>query len=136
MEMTETIRIHKTTHSSLAEVDWNNLEFGKYNADHMLVCDFLNGEWQTARIVPFSNLSLSPATLSLHYGQTIFEGMKAFKMTDGHISIFRPVKHYERFVLSAERMCMEVIPKEIFIEGLHKLIELDASWVPSQAGSA
>lgn len=136
MEMTETIRIHKTNHSSLAEVDWNNLEFGKYNSDHMLVCDFANSNWQPARIVPFSNLSLSPVSLSLHYGQTIFEGMKAFRMIDGRISIFRPAKHYERFVRSAERMCMEVIPKEIFLEGLRKLVELDRGWVPSEAGSA
>ena len=70
------------------------------------------------------------------YGQTIFEGMKAFRMADGCVNIFRPDKHYERFVRSAERMCIEVIPKEIFIEGLHRLVELDAGWVPSQAGSA
>jgi len=136
MEMTDTIRIHKTTHSSLHEVDWNNLEFGRYNADHMLTCDFTGGEWQTARIIPFANLSLSPVALSLHYGQTIFEGMKAFRMADGRISIFRPDKHYERFVRSAARMCIEVVPREIFIEGLHRLIELDAAWVPSQPGSA
>src|SRR5580765_3832316 len=136
MEMTDTIPIQKTTHSSLKEIDWNNLEFGKYNADHMLVCDFETGEWQTARIVPFANLSLSPVTLALHYGQTIFEGMKAFRMADGRVNIFRPYTHYERFVRSAERMCIEVIPKEIFIEGLHRLVELDAAWVPSQAGSA
>ncbi|MBS1596824.1 MAG: branched-chain amino acid aminotransferase [Bacteroidetes bacterium] len=136
MEMTETIRIHKTNHSTLADVDWSNLEFGKYNADHMLVCDFLNGAWESPKIIPFANLSLSPVTLSLHYGQTIFEGMKAFRMIDKRISIFRPEKHYERFVRSAERMCMEVIPREIFMEGLHELIKLDGAWVPSAAGSA
>ena len=134
--MIDTIRIQKTTHSDLSLVDWNNLEFGKYNSDHMLVCDFLRGDWQSARIVPFSNLSLSPVTLALHYGQTIFEGMKAFKMIDGRISIFRVEKHYERFVRSADRMCMGVIPKDIFVEGLRKLVELDGAWVPSQAGSA
>ena len=136
MEITETIRIQKTTHSSLHDVDWNNLEFGKYNADHMLVCDFKNGEWQAAKIIPFANLSMSPVTLSLHYGQTIFEGMKAFKMTDSRTNIFRPEKHYERFVRSAERMCIEVVPKEVFIEGLHQLVKLDVAWVPSQPGSA
>ncbi|HEX4852038.1 MAG TPA: branched-chain amino acid aminotransferase, partial [Puia sp.] len=86
--------------------------------------------------IPFSNLSLSPTTLALHYGQTIFEGMKAFRMQDGSINIFRPHKHYERMLLSAERMCMPVIPRVIFMEGLHRLVEIDKNWVPKQDGSS
>ena len=81
-------------------------------------------------------LSLSPSTLALHYGQTVFEGMKAFRTDDGHINIFRMEKHYNRFVKSLERMCMAVLPKEIFVEGLMQLVETDKEWVPSQKGSA
>ncbi|PWT71463.1 MAG: branched chain amino acid aminotransferase [Bacteroidetes bacterium] len=136
METIEEIIIQKISHSSLHLVDWDHLEFGKYNSDHMLVCDYAEGEWKVPEIVPFSNLSLSPTALALHYGQTIFEGMKAFRMQDGSINIFRPRKHYERMLLSAERMCMPAIPRQIFLEGLQRLVELDSNWVPSSQGSA
>jgi branched-chain amino acid aminotransferase len=136
MELLTEIPVRKTNHSRIHEVDFNNLEFGKYVSDHMLLCDYANGEWQQPQIVPFANLSLSPSTLALHYGQTVFEGMKAFRMHDGRINIFRIEKHYDRFVKSLERMCMAVIPKEIFIEGLLKLVELDKAWVPSKSGHA
>jgi branched-chain amino acid aminotransferase len=102
----------------------------------MLVADYRNGEWQAPAIMPFSNLSLSPVTLALHYGQTVFEGMKAFKMTDGRISVFRPYKHHERFNISLNRMCMPAVSEELFVHGIHKLIELDHAWVPSAEGSS
>ncbi len=136
MELITDIPVRKTTHSKLNEVDFKNLEFGKYVADHMLVCDYGNGDWKTAQIVPYANLSLSPTTLALHYGQTVFEGMKAFRMKDGRINIFRMDKHYDRFVKSLERMCMAVPTKEIFTEGLVRLIETDKDWVPTASGSA
>ncbi len=136
MELLTTISVRKTNHSRIHEVDFDNLEFGKYIADHMLVCDYENGEWNTAHIVPFSNLSMSPATLALHYGQTVFEGMKAFRMEDGRVNIFRLERHYERFARSLERMSMAVIPRDVFVEGLLKLVETDAQWVPAHAGCA
>ena len=136
MELTTEIPVRKNPYSKLNEVDFNNLEFGKHVSDHMLVCDYANGSWKTAQVVPYSNLSLSPTTLALHYGQTVFEGMKAFTMKDGRINIFRMEKHYHRFVKSLDRMCMAVPPKEIFIEGLMKLIEVDKAWVPSKSGEA
>jgi len=136
METIATIPVRKTTHSRIQEVDFNQLEFGKYVSDHMLVCDYLNNDWQDAQIIPYTNLSLSPSTLALHYGQTVFEGMKAFRMEDGRINIFRIDKHYDRFVRSLERMCMAVVPKEVFVEGLLQLVALDKAWVPSQAGHA
>jgi branched-chain amino acid aminotransferase len=132
METITAIPVRKTTHSRLKEADFSNLGFGKHIADHMLVCDYANGGWHTPQIVPFANLSLSPTTLALHYGQTVFEGMKAFKMKDGSINIFRMEKHYERFSKSLQRMCMAVVPKEIFIEGLAKLVELDHEWIPQR----
>jgi branched-chain amino acid aminotransferase len=136
METIATIKTRRTTNSRISEVDFNHLEFGKYISDHMLVCDYANGEWREPHIVPYANLSLSPSALALHYGQTVFEGMKAFRMKDGRINIFRIDKHYERFVRSLNRMCMAVPSKEVFVEGLSQLIRLDSAWVPSQAGDA
>ena len=135
MEMTSAIIIRKSKHSRLQEVDFNKLEFGKYISDHMLVCDFADGQWESPQIVPFANLSMSPSTLALHYGQTVFEGMKAFRMEDGSVNIFRIHKHYERLVKSLERMCMAVPPKEVFVEGLQQLVELDKDWVPESPGA-
>jgi len=136
MELLADIEVRKTNHSKINDVDFENLEFGKYTADHMLICDYADREWKQPLIVPFANLSLNPATLALHYGQTVFEGMKAFRMQDGRINIFRVERHYDRFVRSLERMCMAVPPKDIFIEGLHKLVDIDKAWVPKQPGAS
>jgi len=130
------IPIHKAIHSRISEVDWDHLELGLYTSDHMLISDYTGGHWQTAEIRPFGPFSLSPTTLALHYGQTIFEGMKAFRMEDGRVQIFRPDKHYERLVRSAQRLCMPVVSPELFLEGLRRLAGLDKEWVPGQAGSA
>lgn len=136
MEITADIPVRKITSSRISEVDFEQLEFGKYIADHMLVCDYANGEWKQPHIVPYANLSLSPSALALHYGQTVFEGMKAFRMDNGGINIFRMEKHYDRFVKSLQRMCMAVVPKEIFMDGLMQLIGLDKNWIPAKAGHA
>lgn len=136
MELTDEIIVRRTSNSRLQEVDFNKLGFGNYISDHMLITYFRNGQWETPEIIPFGNLSLSPTTLALHYGQSIFEGMKTFKMDDGRINLFRIHKHYERFMKSAHRMCMTVIPEEIFIEGLRKLVEVDKDWIPTQTGSS
>jgi len=136
MELLTEIPVRKTSHSKINDVDFENLEFGKYLADHMLVCDYNNGEWQQPQVVPFANLSLNPATLALHYGQTVFEGLKAFRMKDGRVNIFRIDKHYDRFVKSLDRMCMAVPTKEIFIDGIMKLVETDKAWVPKKAGAS
>ncbi|MEP6616482.1 MAG: branched-chain amino acid aminotransferase [Ginsengibacter sp.] len=130
------IPVRHTLHSKIGSVDFSNLEFGKYISDHMLVADYAEGQWNHPQVVPYANLSLSPSTLALHYGQTVFEGMKAFRMHDGSINIFRIDKHYDRFVRSLERMCMAVLPRQIFIDGLLKLIEVDKKWVPHETGSA
>ncbi|MBL0057192.1 MAG: branched-chain amino acid aminotransferase [Chitinophagaceae bacterium] len=136
METLTSIPVKKTLHSRIQEVDFDQLEFGKYVSDHMLVCDYANGQWTEPQIVPFANLSLSPTALALHYGQTVFEGMKAFRMADGRINIFRIDRHYDRLVRSLERMCMAVIPREVFVEGLLQLVELDKQWVPRKPGDA
>ncbi|MBC7874573.1 MAG: branched-chain amino acid aminotransferase [Ferruginibacter sp.] len=135
-ELAADIPIRNIARSRIHEVDFGALEFGKYVADHMLVSDYAHGEWQRPQIIPFANLSLSPATLALHYGQTVFEGMKAFRMHDGRVNIFRIEKHFDRFVKSLDRMCMAAPPKEMFMEGLMKLVELDKAWVPGRPGDA
>jgi branched-chain amino acid aminotransferase len=136
MELTTEIKIRRTSQSRISEVNFEHLEFGKHISDHMLICDYYDGEWREPQIVPFANLSLSPATLAFHYGQTVFEGMKAFRLENGRVNIFRIEKHYDRFTKSLERMCMPVPPKEIFTLGLIKLVELDKEWVPRQDNCA
>lgn len=141
MITTQAFPISKTSQSNLSQVDFSDLEFGKHVSDHMFICDYdaghpLNPGWQAPQIVPYADLHVNPATLALHYGQTVFEGMKAFRMVDGRINIFRIDKHYDRFVRSLHRMCMAVPPREMFIEGLKQLINLDREWVPSKAGQA
>lgn len=98
--------------------------------------DFLNGKWQEPVIVPFGDIPMSPAMLSLHYGQSVFEGMKAFKDKNGDICIFRPHKHSERLNKSLSRMCMPEIPEELFIQSLHAIVEVDKSWIPTSEGSS
>lgn len=130
------IPVNRTAQSRLSQIDFNNLEFGKYTADHMLVAEYDNGVWGAPRIVPFGDISISPVSLVLHYAQTVFEGMKAFKMNDGQISIFRMEKHYRRFLKSLERMCMPAVSEELFKEGIKQLVQTDAAWVPATEGGA
>jgi branched-chain amino acid aminotransferase len=126
----------QTAKSRLKQTDFNNLEFGKYISDHMLVADFLDNKWQTPKIVPFGDILMSPAMLSLHYGQSVFEGMKAFKNKDGDICIFRPQKHSDRLNKSLSRMCMPEIPEELFLQSLHAIVETDKAWIPDGEGES
>lgn len=105
-------------------------------SDHMLVANFDNGQWENVKIVPYGDLSISPSMSALHYGQAIFEGIKAYKFPDGRVSIFRPDKNWERFNRSASRLCMPEVPEEIFLDGLKQLLSLDKDWVPDQEGTA
>jgi branched-chain amino acid aminotransferase len=133
---TLTIRTQRTTASRLQHLDTDTLEFGKIFADHMFAVDYRDGEWQTPQIVPYGDMAVSPANSALHYGQAIFEGMKAYKNADGQIALFRPTDNLQRLNASAERMCMPTIPEELFMQGLTQLIRLDADWVPNTPGSA
>ncbi|MBL0743207.1 branched-chain amino acid aminotransferase [Chryseolinea lacunae] len=122
--------------SRISEVDFNNLEFGKYISDHMLMVDYVDGKWQEPTILPFGDIPMSPAMLSLHYGQSVFEGMKAFRNKNGDICIFRPQKHSERLNKSLARMCMPEIPEELFTQALHAIVETDANWIPTSEGAS
>ena len=104
MEAILDIPVKRTKQSNLSEVDWKDLAFGKYVSDHMFICQYKAGEWQDPQVQPFQNISLSPTTLALHYGQSVFEGMKAFRMHDGSVNIYRIAKHHERLNKSLERM--------------------------------
>jgi len=130
------IRTQRTTASHLAEVDFDHLEFGKAFSDHMFAVDYRDGEWQEAQIVPYGDMAVSPANSALHYGQAIFEGMKAYHQADGGTALFRPLDNWARLNTSAERMCMPTVPEELFMQGLRELIKLDAAWVPTNAGSS
>ncbi len=136
MQTTTAIPVHRTGESRLPGLDINNLPFGKVPADHLFIARYAGGEWAEARIEPFHKLMLSPFALCFHYGQTVFEGMKAFRMEDGNVSIFRLQKHHERFNRSLHRMGMPAIPYELFREGMQQLIGLDQQWVPSGKDSS
>ncbi len=130
------ITITKTQNSKLQGIDFNNIPFGRHFSDHMFLADYYDGAWHDLRIEPFHSFTLHPATMALHYGQAIFEGMKASKMEDGTPVLFRPEMHAKRMNLSAQRMCMPSFPEEWFVEGLKKLVDLDQGWIPPQEGSA
>lgn len=134
--LTTSIPVQRVAKSRIKEVDFNNLEFGKYIADHMVMADFKDGKWHEPAIVPFGDILMSPAMLSLHYGQAVFEGMKAFYMNDGNINIFRPQRHHQRLNRSLDRMCMPQVSEEMFLQSLRALIELDKEWIPKAEGSS
>ncbi len=136
--MTETIdiAIQKTTAPRIHEVDFDNIPFGKVYSDHMFIADYADGQWSDLRIVPFAHLNMSPANAALHYGQSIFEGMKAHRGPDGKALIFRPEKNAQRFNRSAVRMCMPELPEEIFIGGIDALVKLDKDWIPEKEGTS
>src|ERR1700742_705997 len=105
MTHTLDIEVQRTKHSKLAETDFSNLEFGAKYADHMFVVDYVNKKWEKPRIIPFQNFSMSPASAVLHYGQSIFEGLKAYRAKKGEILVFRPQAHHTRLNTSAKRLC-------------------------------
>jgi len=130
------IPVERTTHSRLSTIDFNNLGFGNHISDHMLIADYKNGKWQDPSVIPYGEIPMTPAILSLHYGQSIFEGMKAFKNKEGELVIFRPQRHHQRLLKSMERMCMPAMSEEYFIESLCAVIKTDEAWVPTSEGSS
>jgi len=129
---TLTIKTTKAGHSRLAETDYTDLPFGKVFTDHMFVADYEDGEWKNFEILPYGPIPMSPAISALHYGQAIFEGLKAYKQADGGVSVFRADKNFARFNKSATRMAMANIPEEVFMQGIAALIDIDKAWVPAE----
>jgi branched-chain amino acid aminotransferase len=134
--MAISIKINKTQASRIHLCDFENIEFGKIFSDHMFKVDFIDGEWQEGEILPYGEIPMAPSISALHYGQAIFEGMKAFKGADGSPQLFRPLENFKRLNLSAARMGMPQIPEEIFMGGLKNLVSLDRDWIPTKEGSA
>ncbi len=134
--ISQKIPVEKIKNSKIDQVDFDNLAFGNVFTDHMLVCDYKNGTWETPKIIPYQAISLEPSAKIFHYGQSIFEGMKAYKDADEKIWLFRPLDNHRRLNISAERMAIPEIPEEYFMEGLKTLIKLDENWVPKTEGSA
>jgi len=134
--MSSNIEIKQIEKSKIESVDFNNLPFGTVFSDHMLTCTFKDGKWQTPIIEPYAPISLDPAAKIFHYGQSIFEGMKAYKDSEGNTLLFRPLDNCKRLNKSAERLVIPQISSEIFMSGLKALLKVDEAWIPTNEGSS
>ncbi len=134
--MSHNINITKVAESKVDALDFNNIPLGTTFTDHMFICDFENGEWTNPRIEPLELIPTHPAAMALHYGQAIFEGMKATVDTEGNPMLFRADKNAARLNFSADRMGMPDFPEDLFVEGLKQLVDLERNWIPPTDGSA
>ncbi len=128
------MQVIKSNESKISNVDFDNLSFGANFSDHMFIADYKDGEWKDSRIVPYEPLVMSPGAKVLHYGQSVFEGMKAYKDEKDQVWLFRPDENQKRLNISAERLDMQGVPAEIFNEGLYELLKIDEAWVPKGNG--
>lgn len=137
MTLNNTIEIDivKASSSKIASVDFENLTFGNIFSDHMLICDFKDGVWQKPIIKPYEPFLIDPSAKVFHYGQAIFEGMKAYKDENNDVWLFRPDENFKRFNKSAKRMAMPEVPENIFMEGLKTVVDLDREWVKKGLGN-
>ena len=131
------IKITRTNQSKLSTTDFDNLVFGKSHSDHMFVMDYKDGQWQTPEIIPYQSFSYEPNLAVFHYGQSVFEGLKAFKSKySGKINMFRPDQHISRFNISAARLCMPQVDEHLFLQALKQLITIDKDWVSDKDGNS
>jgi branched-chain amino acid aminotransferase len=128
------INITKISTSKLAQTNFDDLKFGQTISDHMFVADYENGSWGNFRIEPYAALQLNPANAALHYGQSVFEGMKAYKNDGGETLLFRAEANQKRLNESAKRMCIPEVPENVFMEGLFQLLHVDRAWIPNRPG--
>jgi len=129
-------KVTQTQNSTLSAVDFDNLPFGKTFSDHMFVADYIGGQWTNLEIRPVAPLPTHPGNMAWHYGQEIFEGMKATRDAEGTPLLYRPERHAKRMNYSARRMCMPEIPEDLFLQAIHTLVHMERAWIPPQAGSA
>ncbi len=122
--------------SKINSVDFDNLAFGEIFTDHMFVCDYVDGQWQTPEILPYQPMQIDPSARVFHYGQTVFEGMKAYKDDNGKVWLFRPNDNFERINKSSERIAIPEFPKEYFFEGMERLLDMDREWVRPGIGNS
>jgi len=135
-DASNTIKISKVSESKIENVDFNNLAFGKIFTDHMFVCEYRDGAWQTPEIMPYQPLTIAPSARVFHYGQAVFEGMKAFKDEQDQLWMFRPEDNFNRINISAHRMAMPEFPKNYFFDGLTQLLHLDKDWIQKGKGNS
>ena len=135
LKTTNEIDIVRASSTKINEVDFENLAFGNTFTDHMLICDFREGKWNKPVIKPYEPFLIDPSAKVFHYGQAIFEGMKAYKDENDDVWLFRPDQNLERFNKSAVRMAMPEVPEEIFIGGLKTIVDLDRNWVKKGLGN-
>ena len=130
------IEVIKTKNTKINEVDFDNLSFGKTFSDHMLECDYINGKWQEPKVVPYQAISLNPSAKIFHYGQSVFEGMKAYKDSNEDVWLFRPLDNFNRLNISSKRLAIPELPEDYFMEGLKALLKVDNDWIPKNDGSS
>ncbi|GAA4231468.1 branched-chain amino acid aminotransferase [Postechiella marina] len=130
------IEIIKAETSKIKDIDFDNLKFGSVFSDHMLECDFKDGKWQKPKIVPYHPITLDPSAKIFHYGQSVFEGMKAYKDTNNDVFLFRPTDNIKRLNISAKRMAIPELPENYFMDGLKALLKVDEAWIPTNEGSS
>ena len=130
------MKIEKTSASKLNHVDFENLSFGSVFTDHMFVCNYKEGQWRTPEVLPYQPLSFEPSMSVLHYGQAVFEGMKAYKDEGGKVWLFRPDENFKRINLSSVRLQIPKFPKEYFFEGLKALLKIDNDWIKPGFGNS
>ncbi|WP_136479857.1 branched-chain amino acid aminotransferase [Cognatitamlana onchidii] len=130
------IEIIKAKTTKINDVDFDNLKFGHVFSDHMLECDFKDGEWQAPKVVPYQAITLDPSSKIFHYGQSVFEGMKAYKDAHDKVWLFRPLENFKRLNISSKRLAIPELPEDYFMEGLKALLEIDKDWIPTNDGSS
>ncbi len=135
LKQTNEIDIVPITKSKIDSVDFDNIAFGNIFTDYMLICDFKDGSWKKPQIKPYEPFMIDPSAKVFHYGQAIFEGMKAYKDENDDVWLFRPDENFKRFNKSAVRMAMPEVPEAIFIDGLKTIIDLDRNWVKKGLGN-
>jgi branched-chain amino acid aminotransferase len=134
--MTTDIKITRVKESKFKTIDLENVAFGTVYSDHMFSCDFKDGEWQQPEITPYQPLQLDPSARVFHYGQAVFEGMKAYKDEQDDVWIFRPEENWKRICFSSKRLAIPEVPKEIFMDGLKSLLDIDREWVVPGKGNS
>lgn len=130
------IKIQKAENTKINNVLWDNLRFGVFFSDHMYVSEFKNSRWDNGTIKQYSDLGVEPANCTLHYGQTIFEGLKAFPSKKGGVNIFRPEMNGKRMMNSAEAVCIPPYQVDDFVEAVKELVKIDNKWIPKKRGES
>ena len=130
------IEIVRAKTSKINDVDFDNLKFGHVFSDHMLECNFKNGKWEAPKVIPYQPITLEPSAKIFHYGQSVFEGMKAYKDADENVWLFRPLENFKRLNISSKRLAIPELPENYFMDGLKALLEVDKDWIPRKDGSS